>query len=105
MHGLIGMDRTKEIELKDHSGEFQLEKESSSRKRPWSLALPNPHYLAIHAGIAGVLHMSGAGKFLDELLERFGGGDGSLPIHSWEELDRAVEVNYVEKSLRTLMVQ
>ncbi|KIJ91979.1 hypothetical protein K443DRAFT_126075 [Laccaria amethystina LaAM-08-1] len=65
----LGLSRKHEnmlVTFADHSGDFI---PGSSRKKPRSIPLPNPRYLAIHAAIAGILHMSGAGKFFDELLE------------------------------------
>ncbi|EDR06274.1 uncharacterized protein LACBIDRAFT_328943 [Laccaria bicolor S238N-H82] len=67
----MGFSRSHEnklITFEDHSGDFI---SGSSRKRPRSIPLPNPHYLAIHAAIAGILHMSGAGKFFNELLKEY----------------------------------
>lgn len=37
--------------------------------------LPNPKFIAIHAAITHILKLSGAGKVLDELWEKFFGED------------------------------
>ena len=85
--------QTKVVEFKDHTGEFQADRgQSSRRKRPREVPLPEPHYIRLHATIAGVLHMSGAGKFLDELLEKYDDGDGSSAVQSWEDFDRVVQL-------------
>ena len=74
------------ITFRDRSHDFS--PSSISRDIP----LPNPRYLAIHAAIARILHMSNAGKFFDELLGKYK-GDGSkiLPVQSWAELERLME--------------
>jgi hypothetical protein len=36
------------------------------------IALPNPHFFRIHSAIAGILHMSGAGKEIDAAIYRAG---------------------------------
>ena len=72
--------------FEDHSGDFI---SVSSCKEPRCIPLPNPHYLAIHAAIAGVLHTSGAGKFFDELLNEY-----KYEVHSmrsWLDLERKME--------------
>jgi hypothetical protein len=74
------------VTFEDHSGDFI---SGSSRKRLRSIPLPSPHYLAIHAAIAEVLHMSGAGKFFDELLKEY--KDEVHPIRSWLDLERKME--------------
>jgi len=74
------------VTFKDHSGDFI---SSSSRKRPRSFPLPNPHYLAIHAAISEVFHMSGAGKFFDELLHEY--KEEVKPIRSWLDLEKKME--------------
>jgi hypothetical protein len=39
--------------------------------------LPNPQFIRIHHAIAGILHMSGAGKAIDDAIERMGGAGSS----------------------------
>ena len=74
------------VTFKDQSGDFI---SGSSCKEPRSIPLPNPHYLAIHAAIAGVLHMSGAGNFFDALLNEY--KDEFHPIRCWLDLERKME--------------
>ena len=85
----MGLSRKHEnmlVTFENHSGDFI---SGSSCKEPRSIPLPNPHYLAMHAAIAGVLHMSGAGKFFDELLSEY--KDEVHPIRSWLDLERKME--------------
>ncbi|RDB17618.1 hypothetical protein Hypma_001069 [Hypsizygus marmoreus] len=73
-HSISGLTKgqVKVVEFYDHSDEFRTaEERSSPLKRSLEVPLPSPHYISVHAAIAGVLHMSGAGKFLDELLDKF----------------------------------
>ena len=76
--GLFGLrrDSSKIITFVDRSNEFQTSELLGLREIP----LPNPKFFAIHAAIAGVLHTSGAGKFLDELLEKYGQDDLVGPV-------------------------
>lgn len=57
------------------------------RKRHRPIDLPDPRFIAIHAGIAGILHMSGAGKFFDELLDKYQGEGGSASPVRWENFE------------------
>lgn len=86
MHGLeIGWDDIKEVEFKDHSDESDNTAAESSihRRRAHEVDLPKQHYINIHPAITGVLHISGAGKFLDKLLNKFGHlPAGSLSVPS-----------------------
>jgi hypothetical protein len=102
-HGIPGLDG-KEIEFKDHSGDFPRENGYVYH----DVALPNPLYLKIHAAICGVLHMSGAGKFLDEVLQRFNPDGGSSSVLSqdgsvlpWDDLERSLQI-LDAKNLRLL---
>ena len=74
------------VAFEDHSGDFI---SGSSCKEPRTIPLPNPHYLAIHAAIAGALHMSGAGQFFDELLNEH--KDEVHPIRCWLDLEREMQ--------------
>jgi len=54
------------VVFRDRSAEFE---QSSSHKRIKGpdIDLPDSKFIAIHAAIAEILHMSGAGRFFDEL--------------------------------------
>lgn len=44
------------------------------------MPLPHPKFIAIHAAFAHVLHLSGAGKVMDKVYDRFfGKGPSSMP--------------------------
>ena len=49
------------------------------------IALPNPHFLHIHSAIAGILHMSGAGREIDAAINRTGWCRGAVV---GDDLDR-----------------
>ena len=53
--GLGPSDVNKTIEFSNHDGELAP-----------GVDLPNPHFITIHAAIAGILVMSGAGRFFDK---------------------------------------
>lgn len=46
------------------------------------LPLPNPHFIALHAGICRILHMSGAAEIFDQIFNKYdraaGGNSGVL---------------------------
>jgi hypothetical protein len=76
------------VVFRDRSAEFE---QSSSRKRKApEIDLPDPQFIAIHAAIAEVLHMSGAGGFLDELFRKFGPSGESSPVGCWEDFEMMV---------------
>ncbi|THH13531.1 hypothetical protein EUX98_g9713, partial [Antrodiella citrinella] len=56
-------------------------------------ALPNPLFLEIHATIAGVLEMSGAGQFLDKLLSEYPPTGNSAPASTWAGMERQIMLN------------
>lgn len=92
------------MEFKDHSEEFQSDQRTFHRKRKREVPLPDPHYIRIHAAVAGILHMSAAGKFFDELLAKFGDQDGSSAVRSWEQFGNVVDTLMLRKSLSVLAV-
>jgi hypothetical protein len=103
VHGIESDAQDKVVEFKDHSERFQTDR-GKSRKRPREIPLPEPHYIRIHAAIAGILHMSGSGRFFDELLDKYGDQDGSSAVRSWEEFDRIVQTAEVRKGIHMLRV-
>ncbi|PPQ92957.1 hypothetical protein CVT25_000220 [Psilocybe cyanescens] len=87
-----------ETEHVDRSNDFP---SSSTRKRNRSIDLPNPLYIHIHATIAGVLNMSGAGKFFDELLYMYKDDEGNVPpVRSWPELEDVMEKQLLKESIK-----
>lgn len=83
--GLVRMPENNRISFEDRSNDFL---SGPTRKRRPPVDLPDPHYIAIHAAIAGVLNMSGAGRFFDELLDKYKDKDGNVPaVRSWPELE------------------
>lgn len=59
---------------------------------------PNPHYIAIHAVIAEILHVSGAGRFFDELLYSYRGNKGVTGVRSWPELEALMAEELLKES-------
>jgi len=45
-------------------------------------AFANPIFIALHAGIARVLHMSGAGEVLDQIIDRYDKQGGSSGLRN-----------------------
>ncbi|TFY79763.1 hypothetical protein EWM64_g4245, partial [Hericium alpestre] len=92
------------VVFKDHSDDFT---SGSTRKRKnRSVSLPDPHYIAIHAAIAEILHVSGAGNFFDEILDRYRDEGGEVPpVRCWLELEQMMEEEqlreYVTDSLHS----
>ena len=75
------------------------------RKRARSLALPDSDFIRIHAAIAGIMHSSGAGRFFDELLDKYRDPKGPTPLLRWADLERAAEEQEVRESLHSAFTQ
>lgn len=87
--GIAGFSYSTSVHFKDHSGDFS---NDSDRKRNRPVALPNPRFIQIHSALAGILHMSGAGRFFDELLDRYKDDEGKVPpVRSFPELEAWME--------------
>ncbi|KXN89303.1 hypothetical protein AN958_05807, partial [Leucoagaricus sp. SymC.cos] len=85
------------ISFEDHSNDFLSD---STRKRNPPVDLPNPQHIAIHAAIAGILNMSGAGRFFDELLNKYKDDEGNVPaVRSWPELETLMEAELLSESV------
>ncbi|KAF8867707.1 hypothetical protein BD779DRAFT_1483042 [Infundibulicybe gibba] len=97
-HGIGKGVNSKVVDFKDHSAKFQTGQNGLGCKIP----LPEVCYLQIHAAIAGILHMSGASEFFDELLEKYDSKEGSSPVQSWEELDKVVEMARLREQLSAM---
>ncbi|KAG1748495.1 uncharacterized protein EDB91DRAFT_1114423 [Suillus paluster] len=63
------------------------------------LPLPNPHFIALHAGISRILHMSGVSEVFAQILDKYdgaaGGNAGSLksngdPVHQLSSMMSAL---------------
>lgn len=73
---------------------------NASHKGTRSIPLPNPSYIAIHASIAGILHMSAAGKFFDELLYKYRDRNGNHPpVQCWPELEEIIQAHLLRDAL------
>ncbi|KAJ3500414.1 hypothetical protein NLJ89_g9808 [Agrocybe chaxingu] len=78
------------ITFRDHSKDHAAE--NSKKRKTAPIDLPDPRFLAIHAAVAGVLHMSGAGRFFDELLDKFNDTDGRTPVRTWDDLEHRMKL-------------
>ncbi|KAG0704680.1 hypothetical protein DFH29DRAFT_358899 [Suillus ampliporus] len=67
----------------------------------WDLPLPNPHFIALHAGICRILHMSAASEVFAQILDRFdeaAGGDAGIlkssgnPVHQLSSMMAALSI-------------
>ncbi|KAJ3512256.1 hypothetical protein NLJ89_g3621 [Agrocybe chaxingu] len=69
-----------------------------------SVNLPDPIFIGIHATVAGVLNMSGADRFFDEVLRRYPPLPNGVPPLTWEQLERHVNVHVVVNTFLQLSV-
>lgn len=95
--GILRKPENNCISFEDHSNDFLLD---STCKRNPPVDLPDPQHIAIYAAIAGILNMSGAGKFFDELLDKYKDDEGNVPaVQSWLELEMLMGEELVSESL------
>jgi hypothetical protein len=88
------------ITFVDRSNDFLPD---STRKRGRPVDLPDPRYIEIHAAIAGILNMSGAGKFFDELLDKYQDDEGNVPgVRCWPELETLMGSELLRESTMQL---
>lgn len=99
--GILRLPPGNIVTFRDQSNDFS--PSGTSLKRNRDISLPNPRYLAIHAAIAGILHMSAAGKFFDELLDIYKDDEGKAPsVRSWTELEKLMEEGVLRDSVESL---
>jgi hypothetical protein len=61
------------------------------------LGVPEPRFIAIHTAIAHVLHLSGAGKVLDNILDEFFDPDAmQVPLKRRGYDDRSLKMSLME---------
>ncbi|KAF8157156.1 hypothetical protein B0H34DRAFT_712505, partial [Crassisporium funariophilum] len=70
------------VSFEDHTDDFR----SNPDKRERAVDLPEPHYFAIHAAIAQVLHYTEAGQFIDGLLSNYQDED----VQNFSELEAVI---------------
>ncbi|KAJ3515069.1 hypothetical protein NLJ89_g1988 [Agrocybe chaxingu] len=122
MRGNVQIAPDEPVRFRDRSDEFQQKKrkkfndedgaQPSTSTRSGSgpqdsakYELPSKTFIAIHAAIAGVMHMSGAGKFFDELLSKFDKNDKKLPPAScWDELVVKAVNSDLSQSVHQLLI-
>jgi hypothetical protein len=95
--GILRQPENNRISFEDHSNDFLSD---SAHKRIPPGDMPDPHHIAIHAAIAGVLNMSGAGSFFDELLKKYKDDEGNVPVlRSWPELETLMGEELIRESV------
>ncbi|CAA7257451.1 unnamed protein product [Cyclocybe aegerita] len=114
MRGLAGIPRGELVRFSDHSDDFQPQKRqkpneedqapstsASSSRSSLRFELPSKTFIAIHAAVGGVLHMSGAGKFFDELLDKYDKDDEkNRPVRSWDDFEDKIRSFHLNEWLR-----
>jgi len=90
------------IKFEDHSHKHQqppLQEHDhnlrSGQKQPTTssgVALPDSQFIAIHAAVAHILHLSGAAGFIDYVLRRWGDEFPKLKVPKADELE---DLNYL----------
>ncbi|TFK60526.1 hypothetical protein BDN72DRAFT_850467 [Pluteus cervinus] len=76
------------VEFKDHRRESaQLRGEKTL---PPAIPLPDPLFFKIHAAVGGILKMSGAGKFFDELLAKYDHDKDPMGAPSFDDVVRSL---------------
>jgi hypothetical protein len=85
---------TTHVTFEDHGNDFSSSANKLKRSAP--IDLPNPRYIEIHAAIAGILNMSGAGKFFDELLRKYD-EDKVAAVRSWPEFEALMEAEILRE--------
>ncbi|KIM46724.1 hypothetical protein M413DRAFT_261455 [Hebeloma cylindrosporum] len=97
-HGLVTAANAinRPITFMDHSHDFS--QGSTGKRRNCSLELPNRDFSAIHAAIAEVLNMSGAGRFFDVLLNKYNRGS-AFDVRSWPELEALMGERLLSESV------
>ncbi|KAJ3511198.1 hypothetical protein NLJ89_g4235 [Agrocybe chaxingu] len=67
--------------------------------------LPSKTFIAIHAAVAGVLNMSGAGKFFDELLSKYDEDDEkNPPVRCWDDLEKKARDYHLSEQVQRIMI-
>ncbi|KAF8175762.1 hypothetical protein BJ912DRAFT_706669 [Pholiota molesta] len=85
---------TTHVTFEDHGNDFSSSANKLKRSAP--IDLPNPRYIEIHAAIAGILNMSGAGKFFDELLRKYDEGKVAA-VRFWPEFEALMEAEILRE--------
>jgi hypothetical protein len=89
-------ENTTRVTFEDHGNDFSSSANKLKRSAP--IDLPNPRYIEIHAAIAGILNMSGAGEFFDELLAKYkDDNDKVAAVRSWPEFEALMEAEILRE--------
>jgi hypothetical protein len=87
-------ENTIHVTFEDHGNDFSSSANKLKRSAP--IDLPNPRYIEIHAAIAEILNMSGAGEFFDELLRKYD-NDKVAAVRSWPEFEALMEAEILRE--------
>ena len=87
---LINLD-TCDLVFTDRSQECY-SKLNTIEQFPDPIPLPNRHLISICSGIGEILHNSGAGPFVEKLLQPCKQDLFTMTVHSWQELEELVRL-------------
>ena len=92
--------RPRTVVFKDNTPDVR-----AGNKRKQSVTeLTNAKFIEIHAAMARVLHLSGAGEFFDALSAKVGGYHGSAESsRSWGEMEEKLEVQSLKSALEEVL--
>ncbi|CAA7270461.1 unnamed protein product [Cyclocybe aegerita] len=62
--------------------------------------MPDPIFIRIHATVAGVLDMSGAAEFIDDLIDKHPPSGSSKPASSWSDMEDLISLHEVVTELQ-----
>ncbi|CAA7270449.1 unnamed protein product [Cyclocybe aegerita] len=62
--------------------------------------MPDPIFIRIHATVAGVLDMSGAAEFIDNLIDKHPPSGSSKPASSWSDMEDLISLHEVVTELQ-----
>ncbi|CAA7270373.1 unnamed protein product [Cyclocybe aegerita] len=66
--------------------------------------MPDPIFIGIHATVAGVLDISGAAEFIDNLIDKHPPSGSSKPASSWSDMEELISLHEVVTELQRLSV-
>lgn len=102
------------VRFEDHSANYDhdvgeplaktLRANAESARVEMGIPIPDPLFFRIHAGVAGVLHMSGAAEVIDLVLERFRGIGPSGDIFTAEDFESPGLVD-LKESIRNMLLE
>ncbi|THH32739.1 hypothetical protein EUX98_g1429 [Antrodiella citrinella] len=62
--------------------------------------LPNPLFIELHATIARIFRMSGAGKFFENLLSQYPPTGNSILASTWADMERQIKLHDLSSQIK-----